>query len=88
MKQISFNKFKHNYGGNIMKDYIETNIKSTFAIANEVATGLHFSITNIGCLYGIFTLGIIKLIPGTEKIATPAQQAIGKFAYMIGRKEN
>ena len=71
-----------------MKDYIETNIKSTFAIANEIATGLHFSITNVGCLYGIFTLGIIKLIPGVEKFATPAQQSIGRFAYMIGRKEN
>jgi hypothetical protein len=71
-----------------MKDYIKTNIKSTFDIASEVATGLHFSIANIGCLYGIFTLGIIKLIPGTEKIATPAQQAIGRFAYMIGRKED
>lgn len=71
-----------------MKNYINENVKSTFAIANEVATGLHFSIANVGCLYGIFTLGIIKLIPGVEKFATPAQQAIGKFAYMIGRKED
>ena len=71
-----------------MTNYFNTNIKSTFTIANEVATGLHFSIANVGFLYGIFTLGIIKLIPGTEKLATPAQQAIGKFAYMIGRKEN
>lgn len=71
-----------------MTNYFNTNIKSTFTIANEIATGLHFSIANIGCLYGIFTLGIIKLIPGTEKIATPAQVAIGRFAYMIGKKED
>ena len=71
-----------------MTNYFNTNIKSTFTIANEIATGLHFSVANVGFLYGIFTLGIIKLIPGTEKLATPAQEAIGRFAYMIGRKEN
>lgn len=71
-----------------MKSYINSNIKSTFTIANEIATRLHFSLFNLLCLYGIFSLGIVKLIPGTEHFCESSQQAIGRFAYMIGRKEN
>lgn len=71
-----------------MANYFNTNIKSTFSIANEVATGLHFSIANLACLYGIFSLGIVKLIPGTEHFCESSQLAIGRFAYAIGKKED
>lgn len=89
MKQISLNKFKHNYGGNIMKKIMETiNGTTTFTVAREIATDLHFSVTNLACLYGIFTLGIIAIIPGATKFTSPAQHAIGNFAFAVGKKED
>lgn len=72
----------------MMKNYINENVKSTFDIANQVATGLHFSILNLGCLYGIFTLGLIKLIPGTEKFTTFGQIKFAQIAFVTGKKED
>jgi hypothetical protein len=72
-----------------MKSLINTiNNTTTFQVASEVATGLHFSITNLLCLYGIFTLGIVAIIPGATKLTDPAQRAIGNFAYLVGKKED
>ncbi len=61
---------------------------TTFSVAKEIATDLHFSMTNLVCMYGIFTLGIVSIIPGAEKITSPAQRAIGNFAFMVGKKED
>lgn len=71
-----------------MANYVNTNIKSTFEIANQVATGLHFSLTNLICLYGIFSLGIIKLIPGTESFTTFGQVKFAQIAFLTGKKED
>ncbi len=72
-----------------MKNLInKLNETTTFSIAHEVATSLHFSLTNVACLYGIFTLGIIAIIPGATKLTDPAQRAIGSFAFMVGKKED
>lgn len=72
-----------------MKKIIETlNGTTTFSVAREIATDLHFSVTNLCCLYGIFTLGVFAIIPGATKLTDPAQRAIGNFAFMVGRKED
>lgn len=71
-----------------MKEYFDNNVKSTFMVANQVATNLHFSLTNLLCLYGIFSLGIIKLIPGTEKFTTFGQIKFAQFAFVTGKKED
>lgn len=71
-----------------MKDYINNNVKSTFYIANQVATSLHFSIINLMCLYGIFSLGILKLIPGSEKFTTYGQMKFAQIAFVTGKKED
>ncbi len=71
-----------------MKKYFDNNVKSTFAIANQVATGLHFSVINLMCLYGIFSLGIIKLIPGSEKFTTYGQIKFAQLAFVTGKKED
>lgn len=71
-----------------MKNYINENVKSTFMVANQVATGLHFSLTNLLCLYGIFSLGVIKLIPGTERFTTYGQMKFAQFAFVTGKKED
>ena len=72
-----------------MKSLINTiNNTTTFQVAHDIATGLHFSFTNILCLYGIFTLGIVSIIPGATKLTDPAQIAIGQFAYLVGQKED
>lgn len=60
---------------------------NTFSVAHEIATELHFSITNLGCLYGVFTLGIVGLVPGLGGFAKSSQRAIGRFAFMVGKKE-
>lgn len=70
---------------NIIKNIGST---TTFSVAKEIATDLHFSITNLCCLYGIFTLGVIAIIPGATKLTDPAQRAIGNFAFMVGKKED
>lgn len=70
---------------NIIKNISNT---TTFSVAREIATDLHFSATNLVCLYGIFTLGIISIIPGADKFTDPAQRAIGSFAFMVGKKED
>lgn len=67
--------------------YIKNNFKNTFTVANEIATGLHFSVINLGCLYSVFTLGIIGCIPGFERFTESSQKAIGRFAFMVGKKE-
>lgn len=69
---------------NIIKNISNT---TTFSVAREIATDLHFSVTNLCCLYGIFTLGVIAIIPGATKLTDPAQRAIGNFAFMVGKKE-
>jgi len=61
---------------------------TTFTVAREIATELHFSLTNLCCLYGVFTLGVIAIIPGASKLTSPAQHAIGNFAFMVGKKED
>lgn len=72
-----------------MKKIINSiNNSTTFTVAHEVATSLHFSLTNVACLYGIFTLGIIAIIPGADKFTSPAQRAIGSFAFAVGKKED
>lgn len=72
-----------------MKSLINTiNNTTTFSVAREIATGLHFSFTNLVCLYGVFTLGIVSIIPGATKLTDPAQRAIGNFAYLVGQKED
>lgn len=72
-----------------MKSLINTiNNTTTFTVAKEIATDLHFSITNLCCLYGIFTLGVIAIIPGATRFTSPAQRAIGQFAFMVGQKED
>lgn len=72
-----------------MKSVINSiNNTTTFQVASEIATGLHFSITNLVCLYGVFTLGIVSIIPGMNKVTDPAQHAIGNFAFYVGKKED
>ena len=72
-----------------MKNIIKNiNNTTTFSVAREIAEDLHFSFTNLACLYGIFTLGIIAIIPGADKFTAPAQHAIGNFAFAVGKKEN
>lgn len=72
-----------------MKDLVKKiGSTTTFTVAKEIAEDLHFSLTNVACLYGIFTLGIIAIIPGATKLTDPAQRAIGNFAFMVGTKED
>lgn len=61
---------------------------TTFSVAHEVATSLHFSVANLAILYGIFSIGIIAIIPGAERFTDPAQIALGKLAFSIGKKED
>lgn len=61
---------------------------TTFTVAHDVATDLHFSFANLAILYGVFTLGIISIIPGASKFTSPTQLALGRFAYSIGTKED
>jgi len=71
-----------------MKKFLNTiNNTPTFVIAREISEDLHFSVVNLGCLYMIFTLGIVSIIPGASKLTTPTQEAIGRFAYSVGTKE-
>ena len=60
---------------------------TTFVVAHDVATDLHFSLVNVAVLYSIFTLGIVSIVPGASRFTSPAQIALGKFAYMVGTKE-
>ena len=72
-----------------MKNLInKLNETTTFSVAKEIAEDLHFSFTNLACLYGVFTLGIIAIIPGATKFTSPAQHAIGNFAFAVGKKED
>lgn len=72
-----------------MKKIINSiNNSTTFTVAHEVATSLHFSLTNLAILYGIFTIGIIAIIPGAEKLTNPAQIALGHLAFELGTKED
>ena len=72
-----------------MKNLInKLNETTTFLVAHEVATSLHFSLTNLAILYGIFTIGIIAIIPGAVKLTDPAQIALGHLAFELGTKED
>lgn len=72
-----------------MKNLVsKINSTTTFSVAHEIATDLHFSLANIAILYGVFTLGIFAIIPGAERFTDPAQIALGRFAYAIGKKED
>ena len=72
-----------------MKNLVEKiNATTTFRVAHEVATSLHFSLANMAILYGVFTIGIVAIIPGTEKFTDPAQLALGRLAFAIGKKED
>lgn len=71
----------------MLKNYFNTNIRSTFEYAYNISTGLHFSFINLFILYFVFVFGIIKLIPGTETFCDMAQIKLGQIAFVIGVKE-
>jgi len=72
-----------------MKNLVnKINGTTTFAVAHEVASELHFSFTNLAILYGVFTLGVFAIIPGMERFTDPAQIALGHLAFSIGKKED
>lgn len=72
-----------------MKKFLNTiNNSTTFTVAHEVATSLHFSLTNVAILYGVFAIGVIAIIPGANKFTDPAQIALGHLAFELGTKED
>lgn len=72
-----------------MKDLVKKiGSTTTFEVAHEVATSLHFSFTNLAILYGVFTLGLFAVIPGAERFTDPAQIALGHLAFELGTKED
>lgn len=70
------------------KVFNKINGSTTFMVAREIAEDLHFSLTNLAILYGVFAIGIFAIIPGAERLTDPAQIALGHLAFELGTKEN